>query len=123
MEEKKGKIVGIRLTSELKGASVKFVNENHTTLSELIKAFIYESIKNDRLPFDSRKIIEGRALEKNGNDVQRIHVRIRDREDFVKFKELCERASVSYTRAIKIYLDLCMKENRIICERELNNED
>lgn len=119
-EVKKEIEFGIRLPKELKENCIKFCNANNITTTDLIKAFIEYSVANSRLPFEVHSSLK--ALEKNGRKAEKIHIRFNDEEMLNEFKALCSKLCLSYSIAIKAYIDLCVKEQKVICEKDPNSE-
>lgn len=118
---KDGKEFGIRLPKELKRDCIAFCNANNITTTDLIKALIEYSVANNRLPFDTHSSYL-KELEKNGRKADKIHIRFNDENMLNEFKTLCSKLCLSYSVAIKAYIDLCVKKQKVICEKDPNSE-
>ena len=109
----------IKVTEDLKEKVVMLSEKESVTLTNIVKAFILDCVKNDKLPFSIAEIPTFEGL-----NLARINARFDDdlEECVNKFKKICERNFIPCNVVIRTYLFLCHKDGKILIKPDFSNK-
>lgn len=108
----------VRVTEELYNKVCQLAKENNITVTNVVKAFVLECAKNNKLPFSITEIPTFKGVSS-----ARVNTRFDDslENDMIKFKEICAKNYIPVTTAIKTYLYLCCKKNEVLIKPDFSS--
>lgn len=108
----------VRVTEELYNKVWQLAKDNNITVTNIVKAFVLECAKNNKLPFS---IIEIPTFK--GVSSARVNTRFDDslENDMIKFKEICTKNYIPVTTAIKTYFYLCCNKNEVLIKPDFSS--